>query len=67
MAYAEAELREALRAVDSIRLKCEKALAGQRPGSPQHTLLTRRIAAMRVAQDLIGQALAEKGVCDGTP
>ena len=61
MAYQAGELAQARQAVLSIRSKCEKALENQRPGSPQHTLLTRRIAAMRIAGELIERALAEQG------
>lgn len=55
-----AELAQALKAVLSIRSKCEKALEKQRPGSPQHTLLTRRIRAMDIAKELMEQALREE-------
>lgn len=55
------ELEQALKAVLSIHSKCEKALLGQRLGSPQHTLLVRRIAAMALAARLIKEKLEELG------
>ena len=53
MGYSRQELDDALRAVESIVSKCEKALPGQKEGSPQRTLLTRRIKAMRISAYLI--------------
>ena len=53
MGYSRQELEDALRAVESIISKCEKALPGQKEGSPQRTLLTRRIKAMRISAYLI--------------
>ncbi len=51
--YSRQELEDALRAVESIIAKCDKALTGQKEGSPQKTLLTRRIKAMRISAFLI--------------
>lgn len=53
--YTAEELRQARRQVASIISKCEKVLAGQRPGSPQHTLLTRRLQAMRISLELLNK------------
>ena len=61
---SRAELEQALKALQSIEGKCENALEGQRPGSPQHTLLTRRIAAMRLSAQLLREKLEDLG--DGT-
>ncbi len=53
MEYSRQELEDALRAVESITAKCGKALIGQKEGSPQRALLTRRIKAMRISTFLI--------------
>lgn len=57
-AHSEHDLKEALRAIESTQSKCEKALAGLKPGTAQHTLLTRRIAAFAIAIELIKERLA---------
>jgi hypothetical protein len=58
-AHSEHDLREALRGIESILSKCEKALAGLKPGTAQHTLLTRRIAAFEIAIELLRERLGE--------
>lgn len=55
--YTEPELREAKRALESTLSKCEKALPKLAAGTSQHTLLTRRIDALRIALDLINREL----------
>jgi len=57
--HSEHDLREALRAIESTNAKCEKALASLKPGTSQHTLLARRIAAFRIATELIKERLGE--------
>lgn len=52
------DLMEAIKQVTSIISKCEKALLNQRVGSPQHTLLTRRIRAMQISKDLMQERLS---------
>lgn len=52
------ELEEALRAIASTISKCEKVQPKLKPGSSQHTLLVRRIKALRVATALIERELA---------
>ena len=51
--YAQDELTEALRVLESIAGKCEKALPKLREGSPQQTLTVRRIKALKIAAELI--------------
>lgn len=47
------ELAEALRAIDSTIRKCEKVLPKLKEGTSQHTLLIRRIKALRISSSLI--------------
>lgn len=56
----EAQLREALRALRSMLMKCEKAHEHMRPGSAQDTLLTRREMALRIACRLIKKELDDQ-------
>ena len=67
MGYSRQELDDALRAVESIVSKCEKALPGQKEGSPQRTLLTRRIKAMRISAYLIEKEREKKINGEETP
>lgn len=57
MDFTQEELREALQAIDSTISKCEKVLPKVKHGTSQHTLLTRRMKAFRIASSLITQAL----------
>ncbi len=57
--HSEHDLREGLRAIGSTLAKCEKSLASLKPGTAQHTLLTRRIAAFAIAIDLLNERLGE--------
>ncbi|WP_332639408.1 hypothetical protein [Brevundimonas sp.] len=57
--HSEHDLREALRAIESTLAKCEKALTSLKPGTAQHTLLTRRIAAFAIAIELLKERLGE--------
>ena len=57
MDYTKKELEEALRAITSTIGKCEKVIPKFKPGTPQHTLLIRRIQAFNVATSLIIQEL----------
>jgi len=57
--YSQEELAEALRAVDSIIHKCEKAQEKFPDGNAHHTLLKNRLKAMYVSKALIEQAIAE--------
>lgn len=55
--YAQDELAEALRALESTIRKCEKVLPKLAEGTAQHTLLVRRIRALEIAVDLIRREL----------
>lgn len=57
--YSKEELKEALRALVSVTLKCEKALLKLSEGTSQHTLLVRRIKAFHISADLIRGELGE--------
>lgn len=57
-AYTEEELREAWRALDSTVKKCDKVLPKLKPGTSQHTLLVRRIKALRISLELLERELA---------
>jgi hypothetical protein len=52
------ELEEALQAIASTISKCEKVQPKLKPGTSQHTLLTRRIKALQVASTLIQRELS---------
>lgn len=51
--YTTEELNEALRAVDSIIHKCEKAQEKFPEGNSHHTLLCNRLKAMYISKELI--------------
>lgn len=55
--FTAPELEEALRAIRSTIAKCVKVKPKLRRGTAQHTLLVRRIAALRVATALIRREL----------
>ena len=55
--YSEKELEEAKFAIYSTIGKCEKSLQKIIDKSPQKTLLTRRIKALKISAELIDQAL----------
>ena len=55
--FTKEELEEALLAIDSTISKCEKVLPKLKQGTSQHTLLIRRIKALRLASSLVMQAL----------
>ena len=56
--YSRQELEQGLKAMASLVQKSEKALSHLLPGSSQHTLLSRRLAAFILARDLILEKLA---------
>lgn len=58
--YTQQELTEALRAIDSIIHKCEKAQEKFPEGNSHHTLLRNRLKAMYISKALINEALAKK-------
>lgn len=51
--YTKGELEEALRAVNSIISKCEKAQEKFPEGNSQHTLLKNRLKAMYISKSLL--------------
>ena len=55
--FSDEELHKALRALTSTLSKCEKVLPKLRSGTSQHTLLTRRIRALEIANALIKREL----------
>lgn len=55
--FTKEELEEALRAITSTISKCEKAQPKLKPGTPQQTLLERRIKALQIASALIKREL----------
>lgn len=58
--YTAQELNEALRTIDSIIYKCEKAQEKFPEGNSHHTLLRNRLKAMYISKELITEALAKK-------
>ena len=58
--WTQDELAEALRAIESTIGKCEKVQPKLRVGTSQHTLLVRRIKALRIASALIARELAAR-------
>lgn len=58
--YTTEELTEALRAVDSIIHKCEKAQEKFPEGNSHHTLLRNRLKAMYISKGLIKGTLAKR-------
>ena len=59
--YTNEELTEALRAVNSIINKCEKAQLKFSEGTSQHTLLKNRIKAMYISKSLMEEELKRVG------
>jgi len=55
--YGDEELQEAKRAIASTLSKCEKAFEKLQAGTPQYTLMKRRIAAFRIALGLIEEEM----------
>ncbi len=55
--FSKEELAEALRAINSTIMKCEKIRPKLAAGTPQHTLLTRRLEAFAIAVTLIKREL----------
>ncbi len=58
--YTKEELTEALRAVNSIISKCEKAQEKFLEGNSHHTLLRNRLKAMYISKSLIEDAIFKK-------
>ena len=60
--YTIEELLEAKRSIASTLSKCEKVILKLQPGKSQHTLTIRRIAAFKIALDLIERELDGMGM-----
>ncbi len=58
--YTTGELEEALRAVNSIISKCEKAQEKFPEGNSQHTLLKNRLKAMYISKSLLTKEISNK-------
>lgn len=58
--YTKGELEEALRAVNSIISKCEKAQEKFPEGNSQHTLLKNRLKAMYISKSLLTKEISNK-------
>jgi len=56
--YTNADLEEALKSITSTLSKCEKAFVKLKQGTPQYTLLQRRIKAFEVSIELIKRELS---------
>ena len=59
MEYNQEELKEALRAIESMLGKCEKAQEKLAQGTSQWTLLKNRIRALEVSAELIRREIGE--------
>lgn len=57
--YSSEELTEALRAINSIIRKCEKAQEKFPEGNSHHTLLRNRLRAMYISKELITDAISK--------
>ncbi len=57
MNFTKVELEEALRAINSLLSKCEKAKEKLLPGTSQYTLLNNRIKALLISSALITKEL----------
>ena len=65
--YTKEELTEALRAVNSIIHKCEKAQEKFPEGDSHYTLLRNRLKAMYISKALITEALSTCEMCSVVP
>ena len=59
MEYSQEELKEALRAIESLLGKCIKAQEKLARGTSQWTLLANRIRALEVSAELIRREIGE--------
>lgn len=58
--YTREELEGALRVVNSIISKCEKAQEKFQDGNPHYTLLRNRLQAMYISKSLITDEISKK-------
>lgn len=59
--HSLAELEGALKAILSLKSKCEKAAPKLRQGGAQRSLIDRRISALAIAQALIEREIDDQG------
>ena len=59
--YTRQELEDALKAVNSIIHKCEKAQEKFPEGNSHHTLLRNRLKAMYISKDLMETQIEDMG------
>ncbi len=59
------EIREAERALASLRSKLEKVVPKLAPGTAQRTLAERRVRALALSLDLVRKTLAEADAAEG--
>ncbi|HBG32637.1 MAG: hypothetical protein A2102_04540 [Tenericutes bacterium GWF2_38_8] len=59
--YTKIELEEALKAMESLVKKSEKAQSTLKEGTAQHTTITRRLKAFKMAHAIILEKLVEDG------
>lgn len=57
VSFTKEELEEAIRSTTSTLSKCEKVLPKLKEGTSQHTLLVRRIKALRISLVLMERDL----------
>ena len=55
--YTERELEEALKSISSTLNKCEKSFEKLKQGTPQYTLMERRIKSFAISLELIRREL----------
>ena len=58
--FKKKDLEDALRAVNSIISKCEKAQEKFQEGNSQHTLLKNRLKAMYISKSLLVDEISKK-------
>jgi hypothetical protein len=58
--FNKKDLEDALRAVNSIISKCEKAQEKFQEGNSQHTLLKNRLKAMYISKSLLIDEISKK-------
>jgi hypothetical protein len=58
-AFTKEQLSEALRAIDSVIAKCEKAYTKLTQGTSQHTLMTRRLEAFYISRTLLKREMCD--------
>jgi hypothetical protein len=58
--FEKKDLEDALRAVNSIISKCEKAQEKFQEGNSQHTLLKNRLKAMYISKSLLIDEISKK-------